>query len=150
MIVGSFYPNSLPLVEAVLYFPRLHKGSRVLLLVDTGTSDTLIHPADARRILGLDDFEQDFEDRPRESMKGIGGEAQVWPEDAVITFRWHSKPRAGRERGSKEEEEIKQTIRIAIPTHHNEEAYSLLGRDLIHRFELLYSFPTGKLTITQP
>jgi hypothetical protein len=154
-ILGSFYLNDVALVTAVLFFPRLQKGSSVTLLVDTGSSNTLIHPATASEILGLD-FEQSFKERQPEPMRGIGGPAEFWPELADVTFPYEGGQETGRRQAHKEGEGKGngitipgQSVRIAVPTAHNNDYFSLLGRDLIHKFELLYSFPTLRLRLTQ-
>lgn len=137
MIAGLFF-NDVPHLTAVLYLPRLKKGRRVHLLVDTGSGHSIIHPAVANQ-LALD-FVNDPKDQPRETVKGIGGEEEVWLEEAEITFRCKDG----------QPFPIQQQIWIAIPMGDNEHLQSLLGRDVLHAFRLLYSFPNRELTLGQP
>jgi len=138
VIQGSFYPDDVPRVTVKLYLPRLDKRGTVHPLIDTGAGLSLIHPSDAKR-LHLD-FERDFQERPRDTVEGIGGKAEVWREEAEITFR------------CKDEEvlSVKQQILIAVPTGDNQNLQSLLGRDVLHTFRLLYSFPSRELMLGQP
>ena len=52
MIAGYFSGRGTPYVEARLYLPCLDIVGRVHFLVDTGATDTLLHPRDVSN-LGL-------------------------------------------------------------------------------------------------
>jgi hypothetical protein len=138
VIFGFFFPKDVPRVTAALHLPRLGKGGSVQLLVDTGAGHCVIHPLEARR-LHLD-FDHDFQGRPREPLKGIGGGEEVWLEPAEITLLHHDG----------QETFIQEEIRIAVPTGDNQDLFSLLGRDILSRFRLVYCSPKRELTLTVP
>lgn len=138
MIVGSFFPNDVPRVVAELYLPRLDRRGFVHLLVDTGAGHSLIHPTEAKR-LHLD-LDRDFQERPRQTVKGIGGEEEAWLEEAEITFQHQDGQQTS----------VEQPILIAVPTDDNRDLPSLLGRDVLHKFQLIYCFPRLELTLTVP
>ena len=48
MIFGYFKEAETPYVDVRLVFPRLGVGRKVDLLVDTGSSATILHPGDGR------------------------------------------------------------------------------------------------------
>lgn len=136
MIVGRFY-GDVPHVVAELHLRRLGKQGVVHFLVDTGAGHSLIHPGETKR-LGLN-LDRDFQGRERSTVGGIGGGEEVWVEEAEMTFCHHDG----------QETTIDQPIRIAVPTDDNGDYPSLLGRDVLHRFVLFYSFPQG-LTLSLP
>ena len=130
MIAGYFSERGTPYLVARLYLPRLDIIGRVHFLVDTGATDTLLHPRDGSN-LGVPFAELS---NPVER-RGIGGTRTYYGESAVVLLldddSWRrfdvelyiSPPQAGS--GS------------LLP--------SLLGRDVLNQIRMDYYFPAGRL-----
>lgn len=125
MIRGSF-DRGRPLVECRLVIPRLRVNHRLMLLIDTGSIATCLHPADAIRA-GIP-----FEQLGNEiGYAGVGGSATYFREVANLLFEDDSRLRI-----------YQLNLLIAIPAEYNRELPSLLGRDVLNRWYVGYD-PTN-------
>ena len=89
-----------------------------MLLVDTGTVATCLHPSDAIRA------RIPFEELGNEiGYAGVGGSATYFREVANLLFEDDSRSRIYR-----------LNLLIAVPAEHNRELPSLLGRDVLNRW----------------
>ena len=133
MIVGEFdQKNGEPFVHALVFFPRLRIADKVPLLLDTGASRTLLHPKDAR-ILRVP-FSQLGNAM---NSVGIGGEAPVFIEPAVIFFFDMLAEKMWARAYEVE-------LNIAKPNRTNETLPSLLGRDITNHWNIHYD-PTASM-----
>ena len=104
-------------VEGIVELPRLGVKETVLFLVDTGATDTTIHPADAQK-LGIDFNLLTGGDKSY----GIGGASKMFREKASLLFQdsetlsWHP---------------YELEINIADATEYNQGFPSLLGSDVL-------------------
>jgi hypothetical protein len=73
MITGHFDPLGRPLVEGVLFIPRLGLSSVITFLLDTGSGSTLLHPEDASNLQMPFHLLQD-----RTLSRGIGGHPHIF------------------------------------------------------------------------
>ena len=132
----SSFPHSIVSGGAPLVRIRLSLDGHINdapFLIDTGTDATVLHPADAQRILGDDLHRIDFErDSRRVAGLGVGGGVDRVVRDAVLEL--HSV-----------DEEIfhmEMPVLIARPVpaepgdHGNWRLPSLLGRDFLRHFRL--------------
>ena len=124
MIPGRFGDTSgRPYVEGRLHFPRFDLTGDVSFLVDTGADASLVSPGDASRIGA--DFDR-LEGRA-ESV-GLGGPVECFVEPAWIVF-------AG---GDSEVYVYALDIEIAPPSPDALALPSLLGRDILDRWRMVY------------
>lgn len=128
MIRGSF-DRGRPQVECRLVIPRLRVNHRLMLLVDTGSIATCLHPADAIRAgIPFEQLENEI------GYAGVGGSATYFREIANLLFEDDSRLRIYR-----------LNLLIAAPTENNRELPSLLGRDVLNRWRLEYDPTNGSL-----
>ncbi len=130
MIEGWFDRNGHPYVTAVLVLPRLDfRRLRLEFLVDTGASQTVLHPRDCA---GLP------YDRLTAAGQsgGVGGLATYYSESAYIAFRDDARTHI-----------YIQNVGIAEPGDHNETIPSLLGQDIMQHWRVLHDRPANSLTI---
>ena len=105
----------------------------VRFLIDTGTDATVLHPADAKRILGDDLRRIDFNHDPhRATGEGVGGAVDRVVRDATLNLN----------SADNDIYMVDMPILIARPMpaesgdHGNWRLPSLLGRDFLRRFRL--------------
>ena len=134
MIAGGFDTSGYPTVEGLLVIPRLGVSYRVAFLVDTGADRTCLHPRDS--ILAGVPF-----DRLRDSLTvgGIGGQSTYYEEPAILLFADDT------ERQSYGYDTV---VDIAKPEDVSDEIPSLLGRDIIDRWRMVYDRTEGVLEFT--
>ena len=100
-----------------------------MLLVDTGASDTCLHPADTIRArIPFDRLEG------QDTVQGVGGISSYFREPASLLFEDDSNLRIYR-----------LDLLIAAPTDSNRGLPSLLGRDVLNRWQMLYDPMNGRL-----
>lgn len=124
MIVGGFDASGYPTVQGRLVIPRLSVSYPVPFLVDTGADRTCLHPKDG--IQAGVPF-----DRLRDGITvgGIGGQSTYYEEPAILLFaddtEWQSYG-------------YNIIVDIAKPEEVSGEIPSLLGRDIIDRWRMVY------------
>ena len=132
MIASYFSARGTPHVEARLYLPRLHIVGRVNFLVDTGATDTLLHPRDGSN-LGVP-FEELIDPAER---RGIGGTRTYYGEPAVVLLLDDDSWRR-----------FDVELYISPPQAVSGALPSLLGRDVLNQIRMDYYFPSGRLEFT--
>jgi hypothetical protein len=119
-----------PYYSADLTIPDLKAGGPVSFLMDTGADCTVLMPADAKR-LGVDHAKI----MDRAESHGVGGKSLDYAIDAIITiidpgvmaYAWQIK------------------LRVMAPHPAIEQAPSLLGRDILKHWRLIYEPSAGLL-----
>ena len=131
MIIGAFDREGRPYIRGEVAIPRLGVKRHVTFLIDTGADRTCIHPEDARRA-GIP-FDRLVEAKVS---SGIGGRAVYFREPAVVSFV---------------DEMVKRLyavdLLIAEPTAANSGFPSLLGRDVLNRWRIVYDPTDSALEI---
>ncbi len=109
------------------------QAMEVRFLIDTGTDATVLHPQDAKRILGDDLRRIDFDRDPRRTIgEGVVGAVERVVRDAALTLQSEDRRL----------HPIEMPILIARPIpaepgeHGNWRLPSLLGRDFLRHFRL--------------
>ena len=137
MIVGRFDDWGRPILPARLLIPRFGIRGRVTFLVDTGATETCLHPHAGRRIqIPFDEL------RAPQSSIGIGGSQPYYQEPAVVILT-----------DSDGEHRFAIILSIAKPkpiTPTNPDPIinripSLLGRDVLNRLRIDYYHPAARL-----
>ena len=138
MILGEFGSDGLPVVESFLTLPRFNVTRSVIFLVDTGAYATCIHPRDSAPAR----LPFDLLERPIPS-DGVGGTATYFVEPAVLEFV---------DGDAREIHRYRIDVRIAKPApdprHSINRLHSLLGRDIIDRWRMLYDRTDSLLEFT--
>ena len=137
MIAGQFDAWGRPILRARLLIPRLGVSGHVNFLVDTGASNTSLHPSAGRRVQIPFDELRDQSDRI-----GIGGSLSYCHESASVLLR-----------DGERDHIFDITLSIArpqTPTSSNPRPVvnllpSLLGRDVLNRLRIDYDYPAGRL-----
>ena len=138
MILGEFGVMGRPFVEGYLRLPRFGVTTNITFLVDTGADATCIHPRDGRPAgIPFDLLRSGI------TSQGVGGQATYYREPAVLEFI------------DAEERKIHSydaTVNIAKPSMRPGDAintiYSLLGRDVIDRWLMVYDRRNDRLEFT--
>ncbi len=136
MITGTIGEYARPTLASELIIPRFGIRRKVNFLVDTGADQTVLQPYDAQEV-GIP-FER--LESPEVS-RGIGGPALLFRESAYLTF---------------DEDDGSAThwcllnIHIAKPPENGAPSPlpSLLGRDVIDQWRMLYDPVDGRLEFT--
>ncbi len=123
-----------PYIEGRLVIPRLNTSGDISFLVDTGADQTLLAPADGLRI-GLDYADLHGDGK---QIIGIGGVTENFVEDAVVVFADGIKVIYG------------YTIQLGIapPSPDIMDIPSLLGRDIIDHWRMIYNPTRRNLSFT--
>ena len=131
MIRGYFDDTGRPRLTCRVVIPRFRISREIQFLVDTGAYRTTILPADGRR-LGLP------YDRLRGniSVHGVGGSSRHSWERVILDFNDDGAP-------------ISRIVDMGIMPY-NDEYYrlalpSLLGRDVLNNWRILYDQPANRL-----
>ncbi len=132
MIAGWFNEVGRPYVEGRVIIPRLRVNHANPFLVDTGADSTCIHPSDAREV-GIP-FPQLGN---RRGSRGIGGMSQYFLEPAIISFEDGNVTRL-----------YAVELLIAEPNESNDGLPSLLGRNIINNWRMVYDPTNGVLEFT--
>ena len=131
MIIGELGTFGRPYVRCRLSLPRLGVGGRLIFLVDTGADSTYLHPGDGVEIGVPFDLLQG-----RSTTRGIGGTASHFPEPAVLVFADEAE---GQDYG------YRISINVAKSDDVSDRIPSLLGMDIIRRWQMDYDPTNGKL-----
>ena len=138
MIRGEFGPTGRPVVEGNLTLPRFGVERNITFLVDTGADATCIHPRDGTlAAIPFDQLENAV------TSNGVGGPATYFRERAVLEFldgdarAFHSY-----------EVDVLIAKPAADPMHSINPLHSLLGRDIIDRWRMVYDRTEGILEFT--
>ena len=109
-------------------------------LVDTGATDSLLHPQDAKVKIGIEPpLLGDPAQWPNhEPTNGVGGQAICYGEPAVFLFH-HENGQPARQ--------LTHEIRVVPPTATNDNLPSLLGMDILSQFKLTVDYVGLKLTL---
>lgn len=138
MIRGEFGPAGQPVVEGYLTLPRFGTTRNLTFLVDTGANATCIHPRDG--ILAATPFGQ--LGNPVTS-HGVGGPATYYRERAILEFV---------DGDAREIRSYEVDVLIAKPAadpmHSMNRLPSLLGRDIIDRWRMVYDRTEDVLEFT--
>ena len=131
MLRGTFDTDGRPYKEGRLLIPRLRIASKVSFLVDTGADSTTLLPADASR-MGVK-----YEDliQGRHLMIGIGGTAPYYTEESIVIFDDPANFYL-----------YKIDLQIVAPDEHVNRLPSLLGRDILNKWQMVYSPTDDSLT----
>ena len=124
MIRGYFMEDETPHVNARLVFPRLGVGQEVGLLVDTGSSSTILHPSDGR------DMRFPFDELRNEVIvTSVSGTQTYYAEPAVVSFY-----------DGEERQDFRIDLYVAKPHPTVDGLESLLGRDVLNQLGMEYDF----------
>ncbi len=134
MIIGKLGRLARPYVDCLLELPRLGVAADVAFLVDTGADASYLHPGDAMEIGLPFDLLQG-----RSTSQGIGGAASYFPEPAALMF---NDAATGQYHG------YRISINVAKPGDVSDRIPSLLGRDVIRRWQMDYDPTNGQLAFT--
>lgn len=114
-------------MQGRLFIPAFGVARVVWFLVDTGADFTSLHPRDSDALAikfgSLGDPIQ---------LAGIGGAQTYYLADSILTFDEGVRLR-----------NYRLSLRIALPGQHNRLLPSLLGRDLLQHWRMVYD-PTGQ------
>lgn len=124
MIIGTIRHDAQPLVTGTVRLPRLHIEKDVLFLIDTGAAESMIHPGDAE-FLGIDYNIL----KCKRLVSGIGGDAPAFQEHAHLLFQ---------DTATSEWYDYHIQLLIAEPSPHNPNYPSLLGRNILQHWTMLY------------
>lgn len=133
MLLGGFDAiNGSPFVYGRVVLPGVTPATEIQFLVDTGSTSTMLLPRDSRR-MGIN-----FDDLPGriQGSVGIGGNAELKRLPAIVMFR---DPELG-------VYAYEVDLAVARPYPPIRDLPSLLGRDILNRWDIHYSAPTGTLT----
>ncbi len=124
MLRGRFGDTSgRPYIEGHVFLPRLEKRGNVSFIFDTGADTSLLMPVDGRR-MGID-----FDDLgDMEETLGVGGLSETFIEPAYIAFV-----------GSGKLYGYQIELRICKPSEVLATVPSLLGRDIIDKWRVIYN-----------
>ena len=138
MIRGEFGSAGQPVVEGFLTLPRFGITRNITFLVDTGAHATCIHPRDGvPAAIPFDRLENPV------TSDGVGGSATSFRERAVLEFV------DGDARAIRRYEVDVLIAKPAVdPTHSINRLPSLLGRDIIDRWRMVYDRTEGVLEFT--
>ena len=132
MIIGELGILGRPYLHCSLSLPRLGiVVDDVTFLVDTGADTTYLHPRD-----GVDAGVPFDLLQSRSTSRGIGGTASYYQEPAVLMF---TDDAAGQDYG------YRININVAKPDAVSDRIPSLLGRDIIRRWQMDYDPTNGRL-----
>ena len=138
MIIGEFGLMGRPFVEGYLRLPRFDLTTNITFLVDTGADVTCIHPRDGRPAgIPFDLLRRGV------TSQGVGGQATYFREPAVVEFV---------DGDARKIHGFETTVNVAKPGERPDDPintiYSLLGRDIIDRWHMVYDRAAGRLEFT--
>ena len=138
MIVGWFGFDGSPFVSVRVTIPRLGAQREVDFLVDTGSDITCVNHRDAVN-MGL--FPEVLRADDMSSATGIGGSTMYFREDAHIAFL---------DTVGGQIHEHALSLRIADLSDAPMAIPSLLGRDILNRYNMVYAPAERGLTLDAP
>jgi hypothetical protein len=130
----------MPVVRVSLRLPRIARDFvSIDFLVDTGATESYLHPLDAKVRVGID--HATLTDPPRwlnrQVTHGIGGRVTCYVEPAVYVFHHDDG----------HEQQITHEIHIAPPTATNAMLPSLLGIDMLRYFKVSMDYAGQRLVL---
>ena len=131
----------MPVIQVSLHLPGITNGFVTLdFLLDSGSTDSCLHPLDAKGRLGIGDaMLSSLQARPRiRSTHGVGGTALSSVHPAVYGFR-HDDGRL---------QQIQGDLQIAVPTTANATFPSLLGWDILRFFRIELDYVSLSVTLS--
>ena len=129
MITGWFDESNRPFVQCRVYIPRLRLSGAVAFLFDTGADVTSLHLQDSQSLdVPFDQL------GAQTSSRGVGGLAPYFIEPALLVFEDGSRIQI-----------YDLDLRIAEPSQGNQLLPSLLGRNVIHQWSVLYNAVNRRL-----
>lgn len=131
MLTGRFGNTSgRPYIEGRLVIPRLNARADFSFVVDTGADNTFLMPGDGRT-MGLDYSQLAT---PAGPSLGAGGPITSFAEQAWVAFSDGSNLYG-------------YSVRIAILEYRTDmlQVPTLLGRDILHRWRMVYDHPANKI-----
>lgn len=134
MIIGELGEFDRPYLRCRLILPRLGVSSTIVFLVDTGADLTYLHPRD-----GLDAGLPFDLLQGRSTTRGIGGTASYFPEPAVLVFT---------DEATRQDCGYRINVNVAKPDDVSDRIPSLLGRNIIRRWQMDYDPTHSKLEFT--
>ena len=134
MIAGELQGQARPFVRCQLILHRLGIAGEIDFLVDTGADATYLHPSEGWEIGIPFDLLQD-----RVTSSGIGGRATYFPEPAVLLFPDHA---------DRQHYGYRINVNVAKPADVSGRLPSLLGRDVIRRWQMNYDPTNDTLEFT--
>ena len=138
MIIGEFGLMGRPFVEGYLRLPRFGIARDITFLVDTGADATCIHPRDGQPAGIPFDLLQGST-----TSRGVGGQATYFREPAVLEFV---------DAEARKIHSCEVSVNIAKPGARASDPiniiYSLLGRDIIDRWRMVYDRTDNILEFT--
>ena len=132
MIRGYFEADGTPYVRARIVLPQLGVGNDVMMLVDTGSSSTILHPDDGRDVLLPFD-----ELRNEVVVTSVSGTQTYYAEPAVVSF-YDGEAR----------QDFRIDLYVAKPHPVVDGLESLLGRDILNQLGMEYDFRQSRLRFT--
>jgi hypothetical protein len=143
LITGSFglnFSRAMPVVRVSLHLPGITQDFTAIdFLVDTGATDTYLHPQDAMIKVGISPMIlRDPRRWPNQlATNGVGGRVTCYVQPAVYVFH-HDDGR---------EQQITHEIHIAPLTLTNATLPSLFGIDLLRHFRLSMDYVGQRLVL---
>lgn len=134
MISGELGDLDRPYIRGRLSLPRLGVVGRIAFLVDTGADSSYLHPGDGAALSVPFDLLQG-----RSTSQGIGGVASYFPEPVVLVFY---------DEATAQYHGCRIDINIAKPGDVSDQIPSLLGRDVIRRWQMDYDPTYRRLAFT--
>ena len=132
MIRGYFEADGTPYVEVRLVLPRLGIHSVIAVLVDTGSTSTILHPNDVR------DMRFPFDELRNEvTVTSVSGTQTYYAEPAVISF-YDGEAR----------QDFRIDLYVAKPHPVVDGLESLLGRDILNQMGMEYDYRRNRLMFT--
>ena len=122
MITGAVNPDGI-FISAEVAIDGRNKGASILLLVDSGSNITAIHPIDADLLNITPEL---LAGAGTTQIVGIGGPATFHQMPAVVSFTGADAD------GNVATWRYPISLHIAQPTQHNEQFPSILGRDILY------------------
>jgi hypothetical protein len=127
------YRPPAPFVAAAILLRQFNIRARLPLLLDTGASNTMILWGDVER-LGIDISKM----KPEREFSGLGGLIGAKPTASTISLR--------SDKGEPIEENVEVHIVTSTCPHPKLKLLpSILGRDIINKYILNYSYDAGKV-----
>lgn len=120
-----------PYIEAIVVLPRFNLQSRLSFLIDTGADCTTISPSDLVS-MGVKSSEL----VGRTECVGVRGPSECFEEPGILLFR-----------DEKHLFTYELNLMVFAPSTKLEGIPSLLGRDIIHQWEVNYDFPCKRIQI---
>lgn len=143
MITGGFglgFVRPRPTIQMAVHLPGITDGFVILdFLVDSGSTDSCLHPQDAKGRLGVSDamLSSSLLWPSIQSSRGVGGAAMSYVHPAIYGFR-HDHGWL---------QQIREDIHIAVPTLANATFPSLLGWDVLRFFRIELDYVGLKVTL---